>query len=174
MWRSYRKAQASTNTCDEAVEKHSLFSVFHLWSVPWSVPQTVGRWNCSQIESQGLHHTWNPHHLPVSPSFCSTVPCSTMKFYVHISNLSVTADAADRQMPVSFFPQLHHRGHIYVKYSHIKRPAIVSGYTKYKHSALLVLVNTYSHNICFQRRWNICHLCICGVSYNRHLIEFTN
>lgn len=65
--------------------------------------------------------------------------------YVHIFNLSITADARDCQMPVIFFPQLHHRGQIYAKYSHVECSAVVSGCTKRK-QCILGLVNIHIHH----------------------------
>lgn len=65
--------------------------------------------------------------ISLSPSLRFTVPGSTMESYVHISNLSYTIGARDRQMAVSIFAQLHHRGHIHTEYGHVERSLVMSG-----------------------------------------------
>lgn len=55
-----------------------------------------------------------------------------MELDVYISNLSVTADAADWRMPVGISAQLHHRGQTNSKYGHIKPSTVMSGNDKYK------------------------------------------
>lgn len=59
-------------------------------------------------------------------SLSSAVPGSSMDLYVHTSDRSITADAADRQVPVGVVPQLHNRGHIHIEYSQADCPTGMS------------------------------------------------
>lgn len=110
----------------------------------------------------------------ISLSLCSTVPGSTIELYGHISNLSITSDTSDRQMPVRILPQLHHRRHIHTKYSHVERSPIMSENTEDKQSqCMLLLMNIYSCNVNLQSHSNpLPHVCICTVHTHKSVFNY--
>lgn len=122
--------------------KNSLYPLFHLWYTPYDGSQRAERSNCWQIKNKDLYTG-----ICITPfiSLClfSTVPGSTMDLYVYVPNLSVTADTGDRKMPIIIFPQLHYRGHIHTKHSHLEWATVMSENIQHKDS--IQWLNSFIH-----------------------------